>query len=126
VELSQPESRLRPGRFADYSTMDRSRRNPARLDVSRRRTAVHPTEADPEGVIGTASANATGWRKSLQTPRWREVDSNLWYRSTKARDFRRIPGIAGGSSTGEVISSAGSRRRGPLRPVSLPLLSETG
>jgi len=29
------------------------------------------------------------------------MDSNLWYRSTKARDFRRIPGIAGGARTGE-------------------------
>jgi hypothetical protein len=29
------------------------------------------------------------------------MDSNLWYRNTKARDFRSIPGIAGGSSAGE-------------------------
>jgi uncharacterized protein DUF1810 len=29
---------------------------------------------------------------SSQTPRWRETDSNLWYRATKARDFESIPG----------------------------------
>src|SRR3984893_2676516 len=30
------------------------------------------------------------------TPRWREIDSNFWYRGTKAVDFRSIPGICGG------------------------------
>ena len=30
-----------------------------------------------------------------RTVRWREMDSNLWYRGTKAVDFRSIPGIAG-------------------------------
>jgi hypothetical protein len=30
-----------------------------------------------------------------ETPRWREVDSNFWYRGTKAVDFRSISGIAG-------------------------------
>ena len=29
------------------------------------------------------------------TLRWREMDSNFWYRGTKAVDFRSIPGIAG-------------------------------
>ena len=29
------------------------------------------------------------------TLRWREMDSNYWYRGTKAVDFRSIPGIAG-------------------------------
>jgi hypothetical protein len=29
------------------------------------------------------------------------MDSNLWYRGTKARDFGSVPGIADGSSTGE-------------------------
>jgi hypothetical protein len=48
------------------------------------------------------------------------MDSNLWYRATKARDFRGIPGIAGGSSTGE-----GDVGGGHLTPVSLPLLSKT-
>jgi hypothetical protein len=33
--------------------------------------------------------------KSSQTRRWREMDSNFWYRGTKAVDFRSIPGIAG-------------------------------
>jgi len=29
------------------------------------------------------------------TLRWREMDSNYWYRGTKAVDFRSIPGIWG-------------------------------
>jgi len=29
---------------------------------------------------------------------WREMDSNFWYRGTKAVDFRSIPGIAGVSA----------------------------
>jgi hypothetical protein len=29
---------------------------------------------------------------------WREMDSNFWYRGTKAVDFRGIPGIAGASA----------------------------
>ena len=32
------------------------------------------------------------------TRRWREMDSNFWYRGTKAVDFRSIPGIAGVSA----------------------------
>ena len=36
------------------------------------------------------------------TLRWREMDSNLWYRGTKAVDFRSILGIAGG--IGELLS----------------------
>jgi hypothetical protein len=32
---------------------------------------------------------------SFLTRRWREMDSNLWYRDTKAVDFRSIPSIAG-------------------------------
>lgn len=35
---------------------------------------------------------------SSQTPRWREMDSNYWYRGTKAVNFRSIPGIAGVSA----------------------------
>jgi hypothetical protein len=31
---------------------------------------------------------------SLVTLRWREMDSNFWYRGRKAVDFRSIPGIA--------------------------------
>ena len=34
----------------------------------------------------------------LLTLRWREMDSNFWYRGTKAVDFRSIPGIAGVSA----------------------------
>jgi len=37
-------------------------------------------------------------RSSFLTPRWREMDSNFWYRGTKAVDFRSIPGIAGVSA----------------------------
>ena len=33
--------------------------------------------------------------ESLPTPRWREMDSNFWYRGTRAVDFRSIPGMAG-------------------------------
>jgi hypothetical protein len=29
---------------------------------------------------------------------WREMDSNFWYRGTKAVDFRSIPGIVGVSA----------------------------
>ena len=32
------------------------------------------------------------------THRWREMDSNFWYRGTKAADFRSIPGIARASA----------------------------
>jgi hypothetical protein len=32
------------------------------------------------------------------TRRWREMDSNFWYRGTKAVDFCSIPGIAGVSA----------------------------
>ena len=35
---------------------------------------------------------------SFLTLRWREMDSNFWYRGTKAIDFRSIPGIAGVSA----------------------------
>jgi len=31
----------------------------------------------------------------LLTQRWREMDSNFWYRSRKARDFQNIPEAAG-------------------------------
>ena len=39
-----------------------------------------------------------GARGSHMTHRWREMDSNFWYRGTKAVDFRSIPGIAGVSA----------------------------
>jgi hypothetical protein len=35
---------------------------------------------------------------SLLTRRRREMDSNFWYRGTKAMDFRSIPGIARASA----------------------------
>ena len=43
------------------------------------------------------------------------MDSNLWYRGTKAADFRSMPGIAGGSSTGK--GDAAKSRRSRLRRV---------
>src|SRR5215831_11305500 len=52
-------------------------------------------------------AKSRGFRPRRATPAerrtvcWREMDSNFRFRATKAADFRRIPGIAGGSSTGE-------------------------
>ena len=33
------------------------------------------------------------------TRRWREMDSNLWYRGTKAVDFRSIPSILSGEGS---------------------------
>ena len=39
-----------------------------------------------------------GFLSSERTLRWREMDSNYWYRGTKAVDFRSIPGIAGVSA----------------------------
>jgi len=53
------------------------------------------------------------------------MDSNFWYRGTKARDFRNIPGMAEGFSTDEGDFGSGLRRRRQLTPVSLLLLSET-
>jgi hypothetical protein len=35
------------------------------------------------------------WLEVRLTHHWREMDSNFWYRGTKAVDFRTIPGIAG-------------------------------
>ena len=43
--------------------------------------ALHPNVAPEPG--------------SHKTHRWSEMDSNFWYRGTKAVDFRTIPGIAG-------------------------------
>src|SRR6516162_5027604 len=34
-------------------------------------------------------------RKFGDSLRWREMDSNFWYRGRKARDFRNIPEAAG-------------------------------
>jgi hypothetical protein len=51
--------------------------------------------------IGTAlrerakSRRAHTETESSQTHCWREMDSNFWYRGTKAVDFRSIPGMAG-------------------------------
>jgi hypothetical protein len=41
---------------------------------------------------GYAKRRGTG---SLLTRRWREMDSNFWYRGTKTVDSRSIPRIAG-------------------------------
>jgi hypothetical protein len=42
-------------------------------------------------------AEAAG-SSSQATHCWREMDSNFWYRGTKAVDFLGIPGIAGVSA----------------------------
>ena len=42
--------------------------------------------------IGTSQRRNTEVRL---THRWREMDSNFWYRGTKAVDLRGIPGMAG-------------------------------
>jgi len=46
------------------------------------------------------------------------MDSNLWYRNTEARDFRSIPGIAGGSTTGEAEVGGGLHRVRHLNALS--------
>jgi hypothetical protein len=38
------------------------------------------------------------------------MDSNLWYRNTTACDFPSIPGIVGGSTTGEADVGGGLHR----------------
>ena len=47
-------------------------------------------------LASTFFANGPRKATSQQTPRWREMDSNFWYRGTKAVDFRSIPGNCGG------------------------------
>ena len=44
------------------------------------------------GRGGSAARGPTSW--FAWTLRWREMDSNYWYRGTKAVDFRSTPGIA--------------------------------
>jgi hypothetical protein len=51
------------------------------------------TRAFPENSISIAGA-AGRMGEVRPTRRWREMDSNYWYRSTKAVGFRSIPGIA--------------------------------
>ena len=48
--------------------------------------------ADQVEDVAVAKTHGTD---GSQTRRWREMDSNFWYRGTKAVDFRSIPGIAG-------------------------------
>src|SRR5215471_7528795 len=40
------------------------------------------------------NASSRSGTESSQTLRWREMDSNFWYRGTKAVGFRSIPGMA--------------------------------
>src|SRR5262249_26073524 len=49
--------------------------------------------------------------RERRTVRWREMDSNSWYRGTNSLGFPKHPGIAGGSSTGEGDVGGGLRRR---------------
>ena len=50
-----------------------------------------PRVCNRSGGSNTPSSRGT---ESSLTLRWREMDSNYWYRGTKAVDFRSIPGIA--------------------------------
>ena len=54
--------------------------------------AAH-TRAESRG-----SRPSNGDAGERRTVCWREMDSNFWYRGTKAVDFRSIPGIAGVSA----------------------------
>ena len=56
------------------------------------------TEDDNRDSVCVALPVARQLHGSQQIQRWREVDSNFWYRGTKAVDFRSIPGIAGVSA----------------------------
>ena len=46
-------------------------------------------------LCAAARAGLRPLRGSLLTLRWREMDSNFWYRGTKTVDSRSIPRIAG-------------------------------
>jgi hypothetical protein len=45
-------------------------------------------------ALGQSARIAALARRSFVTLRWRGMDSNFWYRGTKAVDFRSIPGMA--------------------------------
>src|SRR5215813_6310202 len=62
---------------------------------------VHRTDRFDNASRKSRAPTLTGCDRSFcLTLRWREMDSNLWYRNAKARDFRSIPGIAGGFHLG--------------------------
>ena len=56
----------------------------------RRKRSLDPALPEDAAVVCGPS--------SQRTLSWREMDSNFWYRGTKAVDFRSIPGIAGVSA----------------------------
>ena len=66
----------------------------ASLCRARRSLAPARTPAGNRGfsTYGDEFSRETG---SHLTLRWREMDSNFWYRGTKTVDFRSIPGMAG-------------------------------
>ena len=55
----------------------------------RSRSGYHPASLPLDSLVGSLAA------RPIASLRWREMDSNYWYRGTKAVDFRSIPGIAG-------------------------------
>src|SRR5215469_14892423 len=72
-----------------------------------------PTQIVRLGHRGTPSIDVSDEiailaARPIASLRWREMDSNYWYRGTKAVDFRSIPGMAG--------DRRGSLKRHHLRP----------
>jgi hypothetical protein len=64
---------------------------------TQQRLCLRVCDIDPYKMICPA-AQRPPESSSQWTPSWREMDSNFWYRGTKAVDFRSIPGIAGVSA----------------------------
>ena len=70
--------------------------------LSARCHSAMPVSADRAAPIRPAHARekpasrlGRGKSRETRTLRWREMDSNYWYRGSKAVDCRSIPGIAG-------------------------------
>jgi hypothetical protein len=73
----------------------------AAMQACRRRSSCGGSDFDnniSRAIIRSEAFGAARKSGSQLTLRWREMDSNFWYRGTKAVDFCRIPGIAGVSA----------------------------